>query len=374
MNPFILTSYLSPKYFCDREQELSRLISSIENKRNTVLISRRRMGKTGLIKHLEYNLKNTNDAKFIYFDILSTQNADEFIKLFANALFSSFGKFTDSMIKNISKVFSSFRPSFTFNPMTGDTNFNIELGNVEENDKSLKTIFDYIAKSDKKFIIAIDEFQQITEYPQKKFESLLRSYIQHLNNVVFIYSGSSRDMLNSMFANKSRPFYLSSEIMYLESIDMNQYCSFIIHHFEDNEMQISAENAEYIIRTVKNHTFYVQLLCNRLFSKNLKIISEKDVKTTFYEIIEENKYYYENYRNVLTDYQWKLLKAIASEDEITEINAGGFISKYNLGSASSVNTAVKSLIKKEIIIKENQKYKIDDLLLSNWLALQAFRY
>lgn len=53
-NPFLLTGYISPDYFCDREAETEKLISALRNGRNVTLVSPRRMGKTGLINRLLY--------------------------------------------------------------------------------------------------------------------------------------------------------------------------------------------------------------------------------------------------------------------------------------------------------------------------------
>jgi uncharacterized protein len=367
MNPFILTAYHSPDYFCNRQKETQRLMDVIHNNRNLVLISRRRMGKTGLIKHVEWQLKSNKDVNFIYFDILPSSNIKDFTLLFANAVLNSMSKFSDSFFKSISNIFSSFNPSFSVNPMTGETTFNIDIAQNKEIENSLGKIFEHIAKSKKKFVIAIDEFQQITEYPEGNIEGLLRSYIQHIQNASFIFSGSSRDMLTTMFAKSSRPFYKSSELMFLDNIDITEYLEFINKNFRNKNIELEQKAGERILELTENHTYYVQLLCNRLYSEASSRIDESDVLVMFDKIIEENKFYFENYRNILTEYQWQLLKAIACEHEVSEINAGSFISKYNLKGASSVNSAVKSLLKKEIIINENGKYKIDDLLFSAWL-------
>ena len=50
-NPFITYGYESPEYFCDREAEAEQLMSLLVNGNHTALISPRRMGKTGLIRH-----------------------------------------------------------------------------------------------------------------------------------------------------------------------------------------------------------------------------------------------------------------------------------------------------------------------------------
>ena len=51
-NPFVISGYLSPYYFCDREEESRNLIRYVTNGRNVAIISTRRMGKTGLISTL----------------------------------------------------------------------------------------------------------------------------------------------------------------------------------------------------------------------------------------------------------------------------------------------------------------------------------
>ena len=49
VNPFIVTGKIDPAYFCDREEESARLIRSLDNGNNLVIISPRRMGKTVLL-------------------------------------------------------------------------------------------------------------------------------------------------------------------------------------------------------------------------------------------------------------------------------------------------------------------------------------
>ena len=49
-NPFIVTGKIDAEYFCDRVTESARVINTITNENNLVIISPRRMGKTGLIQ------------------------------------------------------------------------------------------------------------------------------------------------------------------------------------------------------------------------------------------------------------------------------------------------------------------------------------
>ena len=69
-NPFVYQGYVSPDYFCDRTEETEELIANLQNGRNTVLISPRRIGKTGLIKNAFFRLsEQEKDSKCLYIDI-----------------------------------------------------------------------------------------------------------------------------------------------------------------------------------------------------------------------------------------------------------------------------------------------------------------
>lgn len=56
-NPFFTGGYMGPEYFCDRQNETDLLLKAISSKRNVTLISLRRMGKTGLLKHVKHFLE-----------------------------------------------------------------------------------------------------------------------------------------------------------------------------------------------------------------------------------------------------------------------------------------------------------------------------
>ena len=63
-NPFITYGYKGSRYFCDRENESRQLIEALQNERNVTLIAPRRVGKTGLIKHVFDQIERQDkDAK-----------------------------------------------------------------------------------------------------------------------------------------------------------------------------------------------------------------------------------------------------------------------------------------------------------------------
>jgi hypothetical protein len=156
-------------------------------------------------------------------------------------------------------------------------------------------------------------------------------------------------------------------MMQLERIPANEYSNFIISKFEKGKKKIQRSTAEYILEIGRSHTYYVQFLCNRLYGLKDRIITENLVRETLEHILKENEAVYINFRNLLTDYQWKVLTAIAHEGNAKLITSKDFISKHNLGTPSSVHTAVKSLLSKEMIYKEQDDYFVYDVFLERWL-------
>lgn len=366
-NPFLIKGYYSPAYFCNRNQETERMLSAVKNNRNLTLVALRRIGKTGLIHHLFHYLKKEKNTECFYFDILPTLNLAEFIAQLGKSLIGSLDSTPEKTIKKIGTLFSGLRPSIKYDALTGEPSIEFDLQAPFHAEHSLEQIFQYLQKQNKKIVIAIDEFQQITHYPEKNTEALLRSHVQKSNNIHFIFSGSQQHVLTSMFTAYKKPFYQSTEMMFLEKINRKEYAAFIRQQFQKGGKNIEMKIIEDLLDWTRVHTWYVQYVCNKLFDLREENISSSILHEEFRTILKENEGTYYNYRNLLTDYQFLLLRAVAKEGGVEQPTSKEFIKKYNLGAASSVKTALTSLTEKEIVYREKGKYFIDDLFFSRWL-------
>ena len=86
-NPFVSQGYISPEYFCDRQEETDLMLNHFENGRNITLVSPRRIGKTGLIKNLFYHIERQDrNAICLYLDIYATKNLQDFTEMFGSGL------------------------------------------------------------------------------------------------------------------------------------------------------------------------------------------------------------------------------------------------------------------------------------------------
>ena len=195
------------------------------------MIAPRRMGKTGLIRHTFYRLKERQpDIVTFYLDIYSTQSLGDFVRLFAGTVLGQLDSAPQKALSRISRFVRSCRPVLTFEELTGAPKVTIDVTPAEE-ENTLKEIFEYLGSSKKRCYVAIDEFQQIAEYPEKGVEALLRSYIQFLPNVNFIFAGSKQHLMQEMFTSSKRPFYQSTQPLTIGPIQQDEYASFATRYF-----------------------------------------------------------------------------------------------------------------------------------------------
>jgi len=371
MNPFVVRSYVSKGLFCDREQELAGLLRNCENNADTTIISFRRMGKTGLIYRLFDEIKSRHLAMNpIYVDIYASRSLSDFIKFLSEAILKAYPE-KSSVGKKFMTFIKSFRPLITFDPITGEPQLQMSYHSVEEKEYTLKGLFDFLEKSGVRTLLAIDEFQQIREYPEANMEELLRTYIQPLKHVNFIFCGSKKHMMTDIFVNAKKPFYSSTRFLMLDKIAADSYYAFIEHHFTENEQQIASEAIRYILEWTRRHTYYTQSLCNTVYAEKNKIITIDSVKKACLQILQHNEPVYLQYRQLLTDKQWNFLIAVAKEQEVKQITSQKFISGYGIGTPASAKRIVKALCDKELLIenvtKEGVTYSVYDVFFSRWL-------
>lgn len=366
-NPFLLSGYVSPEFFCDRKIETEKLISALHNGRNITLVSPRRMGKTGLIRHSFHFMEQESKEQCYLVDLYQTECLADMVAKMARAVIGTLDTKGKRMIKTLGSFFKSLRPVLSFDPYTGMPSVNIDI-QPDSEEQSLAEIFAYMEQSGKRCYVAFDEFQKVADYDERNVEALLRSHIQHLTNVHFIFSGSQRHVLENMFTSSTRPFYQSTQLMTIDGIDEDAYYQFASTKLAHHGQQIDRETFAFAYNRLFGHTWYMQVLLNRLYEKRTNKIEIKDIDLIFREIVAENEASFQTLLRMLTPVQRKLLRAVAREGEAAEVTGKSFLSKHKLGAASTVNSAVKSLVDKEIVIDQNGKYSVYDRFLALYLT------
>ena len=345
MNPFVVGRYVSDKYFCDREGETSFLIKQIENGRNVALISPRRLGKTGLIQHLfrQESIEKNYHAFFV--DIYATTSLTEFVYLLGKAIYDELKPKKTVWTERFFQIITSLRAGFKLDMVTGEPCFDIGLGDIQAPQTTLDEIFAYL-------------------------EALLRTKIQQCKQTMFIFSGSKRHLMSNMFNSSSKPFYQSAISIGLEPIPIHIYVEFANRLFEQRGKLIDKSVIEEVYRMFDGYTWFVQMIMNELFAltEEGERCSMDKIEIARKNVILTQESSYKDLLANLAPKQKLVLQAIAKEGRAEGLTSSAFIKKYKLPSASSVQSAVKPLLKNDLITQEDGFYRVYDYFFADWMA------
>lgn len=368
-NPFIVSKSIPDELFCDRKEETALLVKHIENGRNVVLMSPRRLGKTGLIHHF-FSQKKIAEKYYTFFvDIYPASTLQEMCYIFGKAVFERLKSKKEKQLEAFFKTIKSLRAGFKVDPLTGEPSIELGIGTIENPSTTLEEIFTYLEEADEPCIVAFDEFQQIAEFQEKRVEATLRGIIQNCHNTSFIFSGSRQHSIERMFHSKSRPFYQSAQLMDLRPLNREVYTAFACHLFSLCGKQLDSTVVSTIYDDYEGTTWYMQMMLNELFAITGagQTCTPDMLPQARQNIIDIQEGAYQTQLSMLSPKQKLVLQAIAHEGAVKSATSGAFIKKYSLDSASSIQSAIKGLHDKEIISNTGNGTRIYDYFFAWWL-------
>ncbi len=370
INPFIVSGRIPETYFCDRVEESLQLEQSLTNQLNVVLTSSRRMGKTSLVDFIFNKPAISDEYITIFVDILQTTTFREFIFSLGTAVFDAVASRSEKWRKQFVTFMKSLSGSFGYDPVQNTPTFDVRLGDIQLPEYTLREIFQYLESVDKRCLVVIDEFQQITRYPEKNVEEILRTHIQKLSNANFVFSGSRRRLMEEMFFSAKRPFYQSAKLLRLEAINQDVYFDFAHTHFQQAGKDISKEAFTYVYETFLGVTLYVQRLMKDAYIETLPgTTCDVDMVMRLTEdYIRENDSHLREQLSFITEAQKELLYAIHAEGQVQSITSSAFNRKHRLRSPSSTQSAALKLLEYDLITRKEKTYSLSDPLMDLWLS------
>jgi len=362
-NPFLIRGYAGPSYFCDRTEETQKLVSAISNGRDVTLVAPRRYGKTGLIHNAFQILDKTHAT--VYLDIFAIEDLTTFVQTFAAAVLDRLDSPAERIGRKLLTFFKSCRPTLTPKD-DGSFVFSFDLA-PNQAKATLKDLFDYIASRKRKVVIAIDEFQQIREFPEKGTEALLRSYIQFVPNAHFIFAGSRKHMMDAMFVSPKGPFYQSTQLMELSTIDSGKYAEFAAGFFLHDRRTFSNEAFHHLYERFDGITWYIQSILNRVWTHGGGLDSAQQVDDTVEDLVAESESFYFDLLRSQTSAEQSILKAVGREGGVKSISGGDFISRNKLPAASTIRSAAAKLPERDLLCRSEAGYVVYDRFFGLWL-------
>ena len=362
-NPFSFGGVVKEEKFCNRVTELKELSQDILNKQNVLIYAPRRFGKTSLVLKAVNELKQEyKDFRFVYIDLMTITDKKEFINKYFNAIAKSLETPFDKTIEAL-KSFLRLKPIIKASISdTGNIVFSLDFSK-SESDNILDDILNMPMKYGEKYKVCIvfDEFQEIENI--KGLENKLRSVIQNHSNVSYVFLGSKKSIINAMFSDTKRPFYKSVKHLTLFPIANKDWKKCITKVFEENYKIIDENIIDKIFEITKGFPYYTQQLCYEIWELTEKEVDENIFNIALNKLLEQEREYFIAIWDNLTQNQKKALKIILMTNGD---NIYGDERAIGILKPSSLQTAVKKLIEKDILDKKN-RYYFQDPLFEYWL-------
>ena len=365
---FVFGKPVEDNAFTDREKESARLAANFSGGINTFIISPRRWGKTSLVKKV---IRETDSEKIlcIFADVFMAKTPEDFCEILGNAVLKQSASAVDEFIDNAKKFLGRIHLGVNLSPdPMNPIKVQFGLDDEQQTVEDILNLPERIAeKKDLHIVVCIDEFQQITEFPDSlSFQKQLRTVWQHQKRVSYCLFGSKKHMMEGLFDEPSKPFYKFGDIIYLKRIPLSYWEEYITGKFKAAGKSLSPEQIERICQVVDYHSSYVQQLCWYVYLFSEEVVTEQNLDAGIEELIDQNTALFESRTENLTPVQMRFLKAVASGIH-HGFSSAEVISKYKLGSSAAAVATKKALLEKGLVYCEDSKCLLSDPVMGLWI-------
>jgi hypothetical protein len=368
-SPFVYGQVVDKQHFTNREKELDQLKRNLLQGIHTTIIAPRRWGKTSLVKRALLEIgSSAKDIITVELDLFSVGSEKEFLELFSRKVIAATTSGWEEQIKLAKDVFKQLVPKITIGtePLS-EFSLSFEWNELKKHTDEILNLPEAIAtKKNKRVLVCIDEFQNISSFEQfEVFEKKLRAAWQHHKKVSYCLYGSRRHMMEEIFNDSSKPFFRFGDIMSLGKIQEERWVMFISEGFASTGKNISFEDAASIARLMKNHSWYVQQLAHYVWNLTEDKADEQIIVKALNEVVSANTPLFQKQTEIISSTQFNLLKALLNgETQLTGVDA---MQRFALGTPNNILKNKKRMIEEDILIETDHGLEFSDPVYEIWL-------
>lgn len=367
--PFIFGKIAEGKDFTDRKQDTERLCNNLRGLVNTVIISPRRWGKTSLVNHALEQIKGDEEYLVCKVDIFNCRTEAQFYQAYVSAILRASTSRLEEFLETAKRYVGAFAPKLSLSDSS--LQYELSLG-IDFKDKqySYDEILDLpqriASDRNKKFIVCIDEFQNVSGYDDSLgFQRKLRAHWQTHGRVGYCMFGSKRHMLLDIFSNYEMPFYKFGDIIFLDKISLADWTSYIVERFEQTGKHIKAKEAADIATRVECHPYYVQQLAQLAWLRTTDHCTPEIVAFSFDTLVAQLSLLFSNIIDGLKPRQISFLKAVANGEK--SFSSADVLSRYDLGTSANIKNLRKALLDRDLIDLMPSGITLQDPVFRFWL-------
>lgn len=345
--------------FINRHNERKLLSNRIKSNKHSVLMAPRRYGKTSLV------IKVADEMKMPYcsIDLLAAYN-EEYVR---DQILNKVSRLVFELLPRLKKakevlisIFKKMKPEISIGAFGQRLSLNISNSPLQDITELLLRLDETAKYFNKKAIIFIDEFQQISQLKNyHSIEASIRHAVERSENVTYVFSGSNRQLLQQMFGDQGRPLYRLCQIISIDRMSEDIYINYI------NKLSLikwkkalSHDAIRQIIICTELHPFYMNVLCQLLWEDNA-IPTIDRVNAVWHDYVKTQKHLISHDIIELSVNQRRILSALARQPT-KEIQSAEFTSSIKI-SASSAQQSLEVLMRKDLACKnEDAFYQVLD--------------
>ena len=366
MNPFYYGQIVKDENFCRRPELVDNLGGNIKRGQNVYIQGERRTGKSSLIFETIRKLKK---IRLIYVDLLEVKSSDDFLKRVVMAVVSmeKSARFFEQIFQKLAHI----RPIASVDPLTGLPTLTIDAA-VELKPDSIPGVLDLVSSYHSKakpLVVVFDEFQDVLNLKDaRQTLALLRSKVQFQSDIAYVFAGSIRNKMDSIFNDPDSAFFKAAIPIQVGSLKNETFQKFIIGKFETGKRRIKPETLDSIFDICFQIPGDIQQLCGALWdtTSSGEGISEEQLPSALELIFSHELKGYETILNVISRQQLKLLTALARMGGKAPMSSE-FLKNSGIIQASSVRRALGRLVDLRIIFYYENEYRFINPFFRAWL-------
>ena len=379
-NPFVYGEVVPSASFVDRVDELDRLVRDLGSGQKVFLISPRRYGKSSLIRHA-LRAVSRGGALTAEITVSSYSSYLAFLEGYTRSLLAMQTGW-DKTRTWLKTAIGAARPELRHEAdASGKMGMSVKFPSVRTDRDLSRLAADVFALpgrlSDLRntpIVVALDEFQAINGFNGGSVEHALRAAVQHQRSVGYVFAGSEPSLMERMLGPK-RPFYKAGPVMRLQKIPPDIFSSFIESRFAKTGIKAETGLGASIVDLAGNMPYDVQRLAHESWddarAAGRRRIGVDDLHDTLHRLLAEQDTMFEAVWQRLTLGQRATLRAVVLGDG-HELLSADSRTRYRLGGASSVQTALQALAREDVVAREGNRYVVVDSLMREWIARKTF--
>lgn len=365
MNPFRYGCVVAGENFCPRPELQRQLRELLRSGQNVVVQGPRRMGKTSLVCE---TVRSVRGMKLLYVDLFCVRSVGELCRRLVDAV-AKCGR-GRPFLDRVASLVKGLRPVFTVDRDTGAPAITVDI-RAAKDASSVEEVIDMLAKVavEQRLCVVLDEFQDVLDIPDAEvLIARLRSRIQFLPEMPFVFLGSIRNAMHEIFDSPRSPFFKSAISFNVDRICPDDFARFLISRFAAGDRKLYSDEASMIINRADGISGDVQELCETtwLATERGARISESDIEKGLLAVFAREHRSFSSMKSRLTTVQLAVLQGIAAS-ESARVFSGDFLAQNAIRNVGSVTKALKRLQKDEYVFEYEGRYRFENPFFKAWL-------